>query len=212
MKIGQHIICFLFFINLFILNGCKTEQKEEMLTTFSMSDTMIEKCEFYKAKQEDAKYEIRLFGKITADNNKLAQVYPIVSGVVKSIHVELGDYVTQGQILASIQSSEVASFQKERLDALNEVAIDEKNLQVAKDLFAGKLNSEKDVAAAEKELEKAKAELARINEIYSIYNLKEGSIFNVVAPINGFIVTKKIKLVIAVTRKALLMKYGHLPM
>jgi cobalt-zinc-cadmium efflux system membrane fusion protein len=177
---------------LLLINSCGNRQAEETLTTFSMSDTMMSQCEFYKVKNEEVKNEIRLFGKITADNNKLAQVYPIVSGIVKSINVELGDYVKQGQVLANIQSSEVATFQKEKLDALNDVAIAEKNLQVAKDLFAGKLNSEKDVAAAERELEKAKAELARINEIYSIYSLKSGSLFSVTAPISGFVVTKKI--------------------
>lgn len=179
-------------VSLILLNSCSDKQVEETATAFSMSETMMEKCEFYEAKNEVVKNEIRLFGKITADNNKMAQVYPIVSGIVKSINVELGDYVKQGQILASIQSSEVASFQKEKLDAINDVAIAEKNLQVAKDLFAGKLNSEKDVSAAERELEKAKAELARINEIYSIYSLKGGSLFNVTAPISGFVVTKKI--------------------
>jgi cobalt-zinc-cadmium efflux system membrane fusion protein len=177
---------------LWLMAACSEKQLEESATVFSMSDTMMSKCAFYEAKKEIVKNEIRLFGKITADNNKMAQVYPIVSGIVKSINVELGDYVRQGQILASIQSSEVASFQKEKLDAINDVAIAEKNLQVARDLFAGKLNSEKDVTAAEKELEKAKAELARINEIYSIYSLKGGSMFNVTAPISGFVVAKKI--------------------
>jgi cobalt-zinc-cadmium efflux system membrane fusion protein len=175
-----------------IISSCGTKHTEETATAFSMSETMMEKCEFHKTEMADVKNEIRLFGRITAANNKMAQVYPIVSGIVKSINVELGDYVKQGQVLASIQSSEVASFQKEKLDAVNDVAITEKNLQVAKDLFAGKLNSEKDVAAAEREWEKAKAELARINEIYSIYSLKGGSIFNVTAPISGFVVTKKI--------------------
>lgn len=175
-----------------LLNSCNNKQAEETAIAFSMSETMMEKCEFHQVKYEEVKNEMRLFGKITADNNKMAEVYPIVSGIVKSIHVELGDYVKQGQILASIQSSEVASFQKEKLDAISNVAITEKNLQVAKDLFAGKLNSEKDVAAAERELEKAKAELSRINEIYSIYSLKGGSLYNVTAPISGFVVTKKI--------------------
>ncbi|MFN3641059.1 MAG: efflux RND transporter periplasmic adaptor subunit, partial [Flavobacterium sp.] len=192
MKNKNNIFYLLLTVGLVILSSCNNKHTEETATAFSMSDTMMEKCEFYKTRKEVVKNEIRLFGKITADNNKMAQVYPVVSGIVKSINVELGDYVKQGQILASIQSSEVASFQKEKLDAINDVAIAEKNLQVAKDLFAGKLNSEKDVAAAEKELEKAKAELARINEIYSIYSLKGGSIFNVTAPISGFVVTKKI--------------------
>lgn len=179
-------------VSLILLNSCSNKQAEETATAFSMSEAMMAKCEFFETKNEVVKNEIRLFGKITADNSKMAQVYPIVSGIVKSINVELGDYVNQGQVLASIQSSEVASFHKEKLDAVNDVAIAEKNLQVAKDLFAGKLNSEKDVAAAERELEKAKAELARINEIYSIYSLKGGSMFNVTAPISGFVVTKKI--------------------
>ena len=116
----------------------------------------MSKCKFHKVQQEDVKNEINLFGKIATDNNKTAQVYPIVTGVVKSINVELGDYVKQGQVLARIQSREVASFRKEKSDAQSDLAVAEKNLQVAQDLFAGKLNSEKEVTAAEKELEKAK--------------------------------------------------------
>lgn len=174
------------------ISSCTNKVMKEDSKAFSMNETMMKKCGFHKAGMTDVKNEIRLFGKITAANNKMAQVYPIVSGIVKSINVELGDYVKQGQVLASIQSSEVASFQKEKLDAINDVAIAEKNLQVAKDLFEGKLNSEKDVTAAEKELQKSKAELARINEIYSIYSLKGGSIYNITAPISGFVFAKKI--------------------
>lgn len=183
-------IYFLLFTALFFW-ACK-KRVSETLTTFSMSDTMMEKCQFYTTQKQQVKNEIRFFGKITSDNNKTAQVFPIVSGVVKNIYVELGDYVKQGQVLASIQSREVASFEKERLDAVNDVALAEKNLQVARELFAGKLNSEKDVLAAEKELEKAKTELNRVNEIYSIYNLKNGSIFNITAPISGFVISRRL--------------------
>lgn len=183
------IYCSLFAV--FFLYACK-KKVPETLTAFSMSDTMMQKCEFHTAQKQQVKNEIRFFGKITADNNKTAQVFPIVSGIVKSIYVELGDYVRQGQVLASIQSGEVASFEKEKLDAVNEVAVAEKNLQVAKELFAGKLNSEKDVIIAQKELEKAKAELNRIHEVFSIYSLKNGSIFNITAPISGFVISRKL--------------------
>ena len=192
MKNKTTITIVLFICVLLNLAGCKSKQSEDTLKAFTMSDTMMAKCEFYIATVQDVKNEIRLFGKITADNNKTAQVYPVVSGVVKSINVELGDYVKQGQLLASLQSIEVASFQKEKLDAVNNVDIAEKNLQVANDMFSGKLNSEKDVIAAKSELDKAKAELERINEIYNIYSLRNGSMFFVNAPISGFVVTKKI--------------------
>lgn len=184
--------CLILVTCVLVLTNCQETPAEETATAFSMSDSMMKKCEFYKVETATVKNEVRLFGKITTDNNKTAHIYPIVSGIAKSINVELGDYVKQGQVLASIQSSEVASFQKEKLDAISDVAIAEKNLQVAKDLFAGKLSTERDVKAAERELEKARAELARINEIYSIYSLKSGSMFDVIAPISGFVVSKNI--------------------
>lgn len=176
------------------LSSCKNKALEENATAFSMSETTFQKCEFYEAKKEDVKNEIRLFGKLEADNNKTAQVFSVVGGLVTSIKGGLGDYVKQGEVLATIQSTEVASFQKEKSNALNDVAIAEKNLQVANDLFEGKLNSEKDVTVAEKELEKAKTELARINQVYGIYNIKPGSVFPVRAPISGFVITKNINI------------------
>lgn len=172
--------------------GCKHKTELPKAVPFSLSDAMFDRSAFTVAHIEEAKNELRLFGKIAADNARLAQVYPVVSGAVLKINVELGDYVKQGQILASVRSSEVADFQRQLLDAKSDAAVAEKNLQVAKELYAGKLNSERDVTAATKELEKSKAELDRINEVYSIYNLKEGSVYNITAPISGFVVFKDI--------------------
>jgi cobalt-zinc-cadmium efflux system membrane fusion protein len=192
MKFSLYII----LMTVTCLYSCKKEQKksdeDNSPNVFHMTDTMIVKCKFYRASVEDIKNEIRLFGKIQADNKKLAHVYSIVGGNVIKINVELGDYVKKGDILAIVRSSEVAGFQKEKLQAGSNVAIAEKNLQVAKDMFSGKLSSEKDVVAAEREFENAKAEYARINEIYEIYNLQNGSIFNITAPISGFIMQKDI--------------------
>jgi len=183
------LICFLS-----VMSGCNNKHPEETLTAFSMSDTMMTRCEFYKAENADVKNEIRLFGKIEADNNKTSQVYSVLSGVVKSIHVGLGDHVRQGQLLATIQSSEVAAFQQEKTDAENDKLIAEKNLQVQTDLFAGKLNSEKDLAAARTELQKAEARLNKIREVLNIYRIKEGSAFHIVAPISGFVISKNINI------------------
>jgi cobalt-zinc-cadmium efflux system membrane fusion protein len=172
--------------------GCKHKVEEAPAAPFELTDAMMARSEFTAAHVEEAKNELRLFGKIAADNARQAQVYPVVSGNVLQINVELGDLVKQGQVLASVRSSEVADFQRQLLDAKSDAALAEKNLQVAKELYAGKLNSERDVTAATKELEKSRAELDRINEVYNIYNLKPGSIYNITAPISGFVVSKNI--------------------
>ncbi|MFO7256918.1 MAG: efflux RND transporter periplasmic adaptor subunit [Bacteroidota bacterium] len=174
------------------LHSCTHPPMEENAKAFVITDAMMDRCKFHVVGKEDVKNEIRFFGKLEANNNKTAQVFSAVGGLVKTINVGLGDYVKQGQVLATIQSSEVATYEKERLDAVNQVTIAEKNLQVARDLFAAKLNTEMEVKLAEAELEKANATLSKINEIYGIYNFKKGSIFPVTAPISGFVVVKKI--------------------
>lgn len=177
-----------------MVSGCSDKPMEENARAFSMSETMMQNCKFYKVQNEEVKNEIRFFGKIESDNSKTAQVFSAVSGLVQSINVGLGDFVKQGQVLATIQSSEVANYERERLDAISEMAVAEKNMQVARDLFAGKLNSEKDIKQAEVELAKARANLSKIREIYNIYKFRDGSIYPVIAPVSGFVITKKINI------------------
>ncbi len=186
MKKFWNTLCFLGLV------ACTKNEFKEMQVAFYMSDKMMELCEFAEVKIEPVRSELKLFGKIAADNNRMAHVYPVVGGSVLKINVELGDYVQQGQVLAVVRSSEVADLQKQRLEAQLNIALAEKNLQVIKDLYEGKLASDKDLISAQKELEKARAELARINEVYSIYGLKAGSIYNITAPMSGFIVQKDI--------------------
>jgi membrane fusion protein, heavy metal efflux system len=176
-----------------VITSCHhTETEPNTSPGFTLTDTMLASTTFSKASLETVQNELKLYGKISADNNKMSQVFPIVGGNVQKVNVELGDYVKQGQVLATIRSSEVAGYEKERLDANNDLAIAEKNLQVAQDLFSGKLNSEKDVMAAQTEVEKAKTALKRINEVFGIYNMKAGAQYNVTAPIAGFIIEKNI--------------------
>src|SRR6478609_6336849 len=113
-----------------VIVSCKKQTFDEKGVAFSISDTMLEKCEFYDASLQEVKNDVRLYGKITVDNNRMAHVNSVVGGNVMAIYAELGDYVKQGQPLATVRSSEVAEFQREKLDALGEVGVAEKNLQV----------------------------------------------------------------------------------
>ncbi len=173
--------------------GCHNAPKETAApAAFRLTPTMQSSTTFEKATLQEVKNELRLYGKVAADNNKMSQVYSIMGGNVQEVNVELGDFVQQGAVLATIRSSEVAGLEKEKLDAVNDLAIAEKNLEVARDLFAGKLTSEKEVLAAEMSREKARASMTRINEVFGIYNLRSGALYNVPAPISGFVIEKNI--------------------
>ncbi|MES2485224.1 MAG: efflux RND transporter periplasmic adaptor subunit, partial [Bacteroidota bacterium] len=113
-----------------LITGCNTKKETapNVAAKFEMSDTMLKESTFADARLENAQNEIRLFGKVTAENNNMAQVFPAVGGSVISIKAELGDYVKQGQLLASIRSSEVAGYQSQTSDADANLSIAERNL------------------------------------------------------------------------------------
>lgn len=160
--------------------------------TFVLSDTMLKTTKTERVKMDTLRNEISFYGKITADNNKLIEIFPIVGGNVSKVLVELGDYVKKGELLAVIKSTEVAGYEKELMDAKNDVIVAKNNLKIAQELFEGKLNTEREVIEAKSILEKANAQLNRIQETFKIYNLKDGSTFEVRSPISGFIIQKNI--------------------
>jgi cobalt-zinc-cadmium efflux system membrane fusion protein len=161
-------------------------------STFVISDTMLTQIALSKATMQPVKAQIKLIGKVVADDNKLVEVFPLVGGYVTTVNVELGDYVKKGQILAIIRSSEVADFERQLIDAQSDLLVAQKNQKIAEDLFSGKLTSEKDVLAARKEVERAQAELDRINEVFQIYGITKKAEYELRAPISGFVVEKRI--------------------
>ena len=173
--------------------SCKKEvENPETNTSFALSDAMLKTTTTAVAENQPVKNELSFYGKITADNNKMIDVYPLVGGNVIKVNVELGDYVRKGQVLATIRSTDVADFEKQSIDAKGDLLVAKNKLKVAQELFDGKLNSESDVFEAKSEVNKAQSQLSKIQETYKIYNIKAGSIYEVTAPISGFIIQKSI--------------------
>lgn len=174
------------------LLGCNKSKMEETNQLFVLSDKMLSITRTDTATNQLLQNELNFYGKITADNNKMIEVFPVVGGSVTKVYVELGDYVTKGQLLATIRSTEVAGFEKELDDAKSDVIVARNNAKVAQELFEGKLSAERDVIEAKSHLEKAQSQLNRIQETYKIYNIKGGAIFEVRSPLSGFVIQKKI--------------------
>jgi cobalt-zinc-cadmium efflux system membrane fusion protein len=173
--------------------SCKKEvENPQTNTSFALSDNMLKTTTTAVAKTQNVKNDLSFYGKITADNNKMIDVYPLVGGNVIKVNVELGDYVKKGQVLATIKSTDIADFEKQSLDAKSDLLVAKNNLKVAQELFDGKLNSESDVLQAKSQVTKAQSQLSKIQETYKIYNIKAGSIYEVTAPISGFIIQKSI--------------------
>ncbi|SOE20540.1 membrane fusion protein, cobalt-zinc-cadmium efflux system [Spirosomataceae bacterium TFI 002] len=182
----------LLFLLLVLISCRENVEKQELQEAFVMSEKMLQSTKIDTAKLDFVKNELSFFGKITADNNKMIEVFPVVGGNVTKVYVELGDYVKKGQLLATIRSTEVASVEKEMEDAQNDIIVTKNNLKVAQELYEGKLNTERDVIEAKSQYDKAMSQLNRVKETYKIYNLKAGAIYEVRSPLSGFIIQKNI--------------------
>ncbi|MDR6516681.1 efflux RND transporter periplasmic adaptor subunit [Chryseobacterium camelliae] len=170
----------------------EAEQKPQAKKGFELSNTMLKSIALAKAEKKYIEDDYNFYGKISADKNSYIDVYPLVGGNVLSVNVELGDYVRKGQVLATIRSTELAEVQKDVSDAKTDLVVAQNNLRVAKEMYEGKLNTERDVLEAKSQLQKAQDQLQRAAAVSTVYNVKKGNIYSVVAPISGYIVQKNI--------------------
>jgi cobalt-zinc-cadmium efflux system membrane fusion protein len=170
----------------------KEEQKAAAPKGFELSNTMLKSIALAKVEKKYIVDNYNFYGKISADQNSYIDVYPLVGGNVLSVNVELGDHVTKGQVLATIRSTELAEVQKDVSDAKTDLVVAQNNVRVAKEMYEGKLNTERDVLEARSQLQKAQDQMQRASAVSTVYNVQKGNIYNVVAPISGFIVQKNI--------------------
>ena len=185
------IIPIILVISLFSCSKKEEVMKEEA-KGFELSQTMLKSTTFAKVEKKFIEDEFSFYGKISADKNTYIDIFPLVGGNVLSVNVELGDYVTKGQVLATIRSTELAEVQKDVSDAKTDLRVAENNLRVAKEMYEGKLNTEKDILEAQGDVQRAKDALHRSNAVSTVYNIKKGNIYSVISPINGYIVHKDI--------------------
>ncbi len=159
---------------------------------FSVTDTMMTRIAIDTVKRQRVEGTITLNAKITAEEDKYVEVFPLVGGNVTSVNVESGDYVKKGDVLAVIHSGEVADMERQFTEAQGDVAQARKNLEVQQDLYNAKLSSDRDLLSAQKELQKMQANLTRTEELFKIYHTGKRSDYLVTAPITGFVTDKKI--------------------
>jgi cobalt-zinc-cadmium efflux system membrane fusion protein len=173
-------------------------QENNATATFCIPDSLMKNITVDTVKSTDILSELSLSGKITFNEDHVVQIFPFIGGHVTDVKISLGDYVQKGQLLATINSTEMAGYNSELQSAKSELEIAKKNLEVTTDMRNGGVASEKDLITARADYEKALAQYNKINDIYRIYgnsvNSDESteSEFNIKSPISGFIVSKNI--------------------
>lgn len=185
-------ILLLALVSVWITSCEKKRDVQDEVKAFMLSDTMMTRITLDTVKTEIVRNELTLVGKVVPDENQVIKIFPLVGGNVEDVNVELGDNVKKGQKLATIRSGEVADFERQMIQAQSDLLIAQKNLSSTEDLYESKLVPERDAITARQMVDKAKAELSRVKEIFSIYGLGKSTNYVVKSPISGFIIDKNI--------------------
>ena len=185
---------------LFLVGGCRKED-----TLKKMPRTQTKQVSFTKEQMRFTKVqtvvkvpaldEITAVGVVSFDEDNVVRVFPIVSGSVGKVNISLGDYVKQGELLATIISTDISTYQRNHNIAKADYEIAEANLVRATELYKSGMLSAKEFAEAQKDFSNA---LSEYNEKKQILELYGGSseqldaLFRVVAPRSGYIVERNI--------------------
>lgn len=192
MKMNKAIALSLAVGIVIALSACHNKpEQEEKDGPLVLSDSIMKMITIDTVTNHVLEGNLDLNGEVTYNETQVVPVMPLRTGVLSEVKVKVGDYVEKGQVLAIMRSTEVSEVQGDLREAKAEVAIEKKQLDVAKDLEAKGINSQKEVVEAEQEYNAALAHLNEAEQKLSILGSDEtSSEITIKAPIGGYVIER----------------------
>ncbi len=113
-----------------------------------------------KAERQKVAVPIALTGEVRFDERRVGHVSSQVEGVIRTVHVALGDQVKKGQPLLEIESVVVGEGQAAYLEAQGMLTLARRNFERVSELRKENIASEKEYLQAKQELEAAEIRAA----------------------------------------------------
>ena len=146
-------------------------------------------------------------GEIVFNPDRMAHVVPRFGGVVTEVRKNLGETVSKGEVIAVIDSRELASFQLAYIQAVHKVEFAQLAFEREEQLWKKKISAEEEYLAARQTLEESKITAAGSEQTLRTLGLPAGEIkalslnhdknlarYELRAPLNGVVITKHVAL------------------
>ncbi len=182
------LICFIAAL----MTSCSGEKNEDTRVPYRIPDSLMKTLLIDTVKIENVTEAVKFNGIVDYNTDKVANIYPMISGVVQDVHVMPGDYVKAGQTLGVIKSPEMANYNAALITAEANVRLNAKLLEQQRDLFKSGLASQIDITNAEVNYEQAIAAKVAAERVLKINGNNKNGDFYIKSPVDGFIVQKNI--------------------
>jgi cobalt-zinc-cadmium efflux system membrane fusion protein len=194
IEISTFLNTLLLFSTLLLLLSCNmnAEKKPDEKAKYVIPDSILSTIRIDTVQKCQLINSITLTGQVDFNQEHVAKLFPMISGIVQGISVVIGDYVKEGQVLGVIKSSEMAGYGNDLITAETNVQVTKKNLDKTIDMYKSGLASLTDSITAEASYRQAKSELNRINKVLKLNGGSTEGEYAIKSPISGFVVDKEI--------------------
>ncbi|MDL2215393.1 efflux RND transporter periplasmic adaptor subunit [Dysgonomonas sp. OttesenSCG-928-M03] len=193
----------LFALAIGFLSSCGGENKPSERENSEQEDTSlieITQEQFNSMKMEVSSLQMREFdntvtasGRVDVPPKNRAKVTSFVSGYVKSISLLVGDKVSKGQPLLTLESPEYIDLQQSYLEIAGQMEYLKSEYERQKTLFDEKISSQKKYLEAESDYKRAKATYESLRQKLNMLRInpsqveqgKFSSYITVYSPISG---------------------------
>ncbi|RZK79764.1 MAG: efflux RND transporter periplasmic adaptor subunit [Pedobacter sp.] len=174
------------------IQGCQSSTETPIKERFELSDSLISRLLIDTVKSANNGSNLNFSARITANEERKAEIFPMVGGTVNTVSARLGDKVNSGQVLATVNSSEMAGFDKDVISSAAELSTAERNVSQAQELFNSGLSSARELKDAQNDLQIKKAENRRANATLKLNGGNKNGIYTIKSPLAGFVIDKKV--------------------
>jgi cobalt-zinc-cadmium efflux system membrane fusion protein len=193
--------------------GCEKKAAPEVVETkvvdpyiVEITDQLAKDVKLHTAGNVEMRGTLRVPGTVQVDEQRIARIGASVTGRIKDIEVTLGQNVKNGQLLATLNSTELAQNQLVYIKAAQQIGLQTKAVERAKLLQEADVIGAAELQRRQAELSAAQADLNAARDQLLVLGMNESAIdklsstgqirsySNVTARLSGTVISRKVNL------------------
>jgi len=169
------------------------EEGTPTIATLTQEQIKAVGIQFGKVENKQLTATIKANGMLRVPNNNKANVTSLYGGVIKTLNVQIGDYVRKGQVIATIANPQFIQLQEEYLSIGSKITFAEQEVQRQQELNTGNAGALKNLQNATAELHTLQTRKASLQQQIRLMGINPGTVSNtnlksalvVTSPLNG---------------------------
>lgn len=174
-----------------------TDEHEEEENVAVLTDEQMKAVgiEIGSIEQKQLSATLKANGALRVPNSNKANATSLFGGVIKSLNVEIGDFVRKGQVIATISNPQFIQLQEEYLSINSRIEFAEQEVARQRELNEGNAGAKKNLQSATTELNTLRTRKASLQQQIQMMGINPASLSNsnlksslvVTSPISGTI-------------------------